>query len=492
MSRRAPLPVPARAFALAAIIAMGLATRGPLAHGQDAQAATATAEGSAPGAGSAGAASTRVPLEDVLSRVPASAPTVVAARAQIDGAFTRLQEARAGSWPTIRATAGVAPAPRIRVDFDDEGRPITSSDDRTELDLLDDITSLGWRAEVTVTVPLTTFGRLRLARQAARVGIDDAELQAHVTLREAEYEAVRAYTALQWYERFDRLLTEAEDRLDEAEEELEIALDDGDRTARTAIRQLTIARASFADLRADADAVAGTARYALETALDLPAGFRPERFDTDIDPNHVPPLDEVLAVARANRDDYRRLDEALAAAELQRRIRRREFAPEIGVNISMNGAWTPTVTDLRGPFVYDPYNRFSLGVALGLQWNLNVARNIARVDRADADIDRILAERDAAWLGIELEVTEAYHQVVGELRSLEAWVAAERAADAWLDQVGFQYDQGLAEYSEFEEPLKSYYQTHGAWLKAVLDTRLAFANLALKTGSADWTGWPTR
>lgn len=432
-----------------------------------------------------------VSLDEVIELAGQRAPTMAAARAEVDAAISQLAEARAGSWPSIRVVAGVSPAPRINVELDEAGRPIIADDDRTDLELLDDLASLGWRTDVTVTVPLTTFGRLRLARQAARVGIEAAEFSGEVVLADAQIEAVRAYLALQWYARFERLLSEADGRLTEAEERLEIELEDGDRSARTSLRQLTIVRASFADLRAQADGAAGLARFALERALQLPGGFRVDRFETDIGLEAPPSLDDVLAVARRARVDYERLDLAVAAAELQRRVRRREFAPEIGLNMSMASAITPSVTNLRGPFIYDPYNRFSLGFALGLNWNLHIARGLARLDRADAQLDQVVAEREAAWLGIEFEVTEAYLEAAGRYTSLQAWEEAARASDAWLDQVAFQYDQGLADFTDLEEPLKTYYQTQGTWLKAVLDFRISLARLALVTGTDNYVGWPT-
>lgn len=431
-----------------------------------------------------------VRLDDVLFLAAELAPTVLAEAASIEAAHAQLQEARAGSWPAMRATMGLAPAPRISVELDEDGQPQVADDERSELDLLSDLTSVSLRTEVTVTVPLTTFGRLRLARGAARIGIDLAEVEEELARRDAQFQAMRAYLAVQWYRRTDRLLDQAADRLDTAEEHLEELLDDGDRSARNSLRQLTIARAGFSEQRAQADAAGALARFALVRALGLDPEFRPESFDTDLPTPDVPSLDAVLQIARVYRHDYRRLDQAAAAAEIQTRIRRREFAPEIGVNFNLSSAFTPSVTDLRGPFIYDPYNRFTIGAALGLNWNLNIARSLARMDRADADLDRIEAERDAAWLGIELEVGEAYFDAVACLEIATAHAQALRAADAWLDQVGFQFDQGLAEFAEFEDPLKTYYETHGTYLKALLDYRLAVADLARVTGWTSWTTWP--
>lgn len=83
---------------------------------------------------------------------------------------------------------------------------------------------------------------MKWARRAADAGIDVAELNLRKAELETMFQTYRAYAGLQWYREIDNLLSEAETRLDQAVEQLEIQLDDGDRGARTALRQITIAR----------------------------------------------------------------------------------------------------------------------------------------------------------------------------------------------------------------------------------------------------------
>lgn len=428
--------------------------------------------------------------ELLLERVDAMSPMISIAELEAQSATWRRVEARYAAYPSFSVRAGVAPAPRISVDLNEDGQPILSQDSRTEAELLSDIVSLGYSADLTVTVPLTTFGRIRVARQLADVGVDVAELRVEAARAESRFEAWRALLVLQWYRPVSQLLREAEGRLDEAEEELEWQIDDGEFALRSTLRELIIGRTQFVELRTEADSVARLARHAMQVSLGLPAGFTVDAIDDTVPRDEPPSLDEVLAVARAHRIDLRMLDAAVDAAMLQVRMRRREFAPSLGFVADVSARYAPTVTDLSGPFVYDPYNRFSPGLAIGLQWNVNVFTQVARLHRAESQLAVAEASQDAAWLGIQLEIAEAYFDATGAREVFASYADAIRSAEAELNQTTFQYDQGLADFDDLSGPLRTYYETAGEYWKAVLDYRIALASLALACGAEDLSGWP--
>jgi outer membrane protein TolC len=265
---------------------------------------------------------------------------------------------------------------------------------------------------------------------------------------------------------------------------------DGDTEARGALRQLTIGRTQFISLRSNADRVGALARFALARGLGLEEDFRTTRFDESI-PIHEPPdRDEVLQFARETRPDYAILDAAVTAADLRVRLERRAFAPDFGFIVNVGGSFAPTIENLRGPYVFDPYNRFSVGFSLGLRWNINPFTRGASLARFSAQSEEAVLSRDAAWLGIEVEVTEAWLEACSAREVVLAYVEALDAADAWLNQTAFQWDQGLIDFEEFQGPMTTYYETAGGYFKALLDYRLAVANLAVKTGSRELTQWP--
>jgi|GEM_PF-2778504 len=432
----------------------------------------------------------RLSWSDVAARVTSESPTVRIADAQVRQSEFRLLEAQLASLPSLSMRFGIAPTPSVSVDLDENGNPIQGTANESDIELATRIAGIGMQGNLEINLPVYTFGKLSLARQLAGVGVNVDEVEREKTVLEALFESYRAFVGLQWYAEVDDLLSEAEDRLDDAELRLDDLIFDGDTEARGELRQLTIGRTQFVSLRSNADQVGALARFALARALGLQEDFRTTRFDQSIPIAAPPDREEVLQFARENRPDYRLLDAAVDAADLRVRLERRAFAPDFGFMMNVGGSFAPTIENLRGPYVFDPYNRFSVGFSLGLRWNINPFTRGASIARLSAQAEEAVLSRDAAWLAIEVEVTEAWLEACAAQEVVLAYVDARDAAEAWLNQTAFQWDQGLIDYNAFQGPMTTYYETAGGHLKALLEYRLAIANLAVKTGSRELTQWP--
>ena len=425
---------------------------------------------------------TLVSLEHVLELAGSVAPTVLIAENEVQEVAYRRLEAQLAWLPQIRANVFFAPAPQ----------DVNNTD--SELDQLGSIfegASYAMRGSIEAVLPIYTFGKIRLAQEIGELGSDVQNALLQQTILNAQFEAFRAYLVLQWYEEVDSLLREASNRLDDAEEALEIALDDGDRSARTSLRQLTIFRTDFVESRTEADQTARLAQYALVHALELPENFRVEPLNTEVEEIQVE-QNEIMDFALLHRQDYRLLEANLQAAELNASIATAEMMPDFYAAFAINGRHAPSYDDLSGPFIYDPYNSFGLGGIVGMRWNFNISRRIARSMWRETQIITAEHEREGGRLLIELDIFEAFGEATSAFIMLEAHSNARRAATAWLNQVSFQYDQGLADFDDLVAPLRAYYETSGDYLQALLQFRLNVANLALQAGSNDFTHWPTQ
>ena len=428
-----------------------------------------------------------LPLADVLERARSSILVEIAAH-DIDVARVREREAWAERWPRIRANFTVSPAPRV-VLGDDEPTEVNTSDRELLRSVFGD-GGLSLRGELDATVPITTFGKIRLARQLADAGIDAAEAQRDAAVAESQFEAYRAYVVLQAYDASRGLLVEAAERLDRAELLLEDAIDDGDLTARTSLRQLTIARTDFVALRTGAEQAGASARYALVRGLDLPLGFVAEPLDETLPTATPPTLDRVLEVAAEHRTDLQLLEIAMRAAELERRLRFRRLAPDAFFAAQVAGAWSPTVEDVSDPYISDPWNRFGFGFLVGLNWSMNPMAITQRAMRAAAQEAGAEARYEGAKAAVDLDVAEAYNAAIAARELLLSYDDSLRAARAWLNQRWFQFDQGLADYDDIKDPLQTYYRTAGRYYETLTAYRIAVAQLALACGVDHFDRWP--
>ncbi|MFT4705562.1 MAG: outer membrane protein TolC [Bradymonadia bacterium] len=430
-----------------------------------------------------------VTLEEVLN-LASNSMLVTIADAEIERAEWREREAGALRFPRIRVQSTLSPAPRV--ELDDPNDPLSNrQSDRELLESLIGGAGLSFRAELRVTVPLTTFGQIRLARRLAAAGAELVEVQREAAIDQSRFEAYRAYVGLQVFEVVEDLFSEASGRLARAEELLEDQIDDGDFSARTSLRQLTISRASFTQRRTETEASGRLARFALLRLLQLPVDFETTPLVEDVTLGEPPSLDDVIAAAIEQRPDLIALRQGVDARRLAALVRWRALAPTAGLTVQMGGAYSPTVDDVSGPFIYDPWNRFGLGFGVGLSWNMNPLQITRRARRADAEVAIIEAQLEGAVQAVSLDIAEAYWDSTGKLEAFHAQSEAYSAARAWLNQRWFQFDQGLADFDDVKDPLEAYYRVAGEYYAALTELRMAVANLALQCGDDDFASWPT-
>lgn len=414
-------------------------------------------------------------LERVLERTKRVAATRLISESREREAEAQRREARALRLPRAEATFGAAPAPRV-------GDDDLGSSDLELLASLFEGFGPALRGEFSIGVPLFTFGKISLAIELAELGVEAARVQSELAELETLFQTYRAYAALQWYSHVSALLSEAAGRLDDAEEVLEDRLDDGDRRARTELRRLTIMRATLVRSQVEARQVANTARYGLSVALDLPEDLETEPWESHAQLLDMPTWEETAQLAQRNRPELILLEHAVEARDLAARLEWRKLTPDLLFLANIGGAWAPTIPDQHGLFVYDPYNRFGAGVALGLRWSLDVFQRRAAAQRLEARAQTTRHERDAAWTLMRMSLRQAWEEAAGSAEVLSSAEAALRAARAWLNQTAFQFEQGFASFEDLADPLGTYYDVAGKYWEAALAHRLRIANLAIQAG----------
>ena len=422
-------------------------------------------------------------LEQALMLAERVSPLNAIARSQTEEAILQRFAVRMERAPDIRVTLAAGPGPA--------GRRVEREDGSVDAQIDNFLGGVTFGGEARVTVPLTTFGKLRLATQLAEIGIEAAELQEQAARIETRYEVLRAYMGLQWYRRVRPVLDEAWDRLNQAEETLLDRLDDGDFTARTSLRQLTIYRADIVGMRGELEQAGFLAGAALALFLGVPEDVLLEPFDEHVPAVDIPGVREVVEYAEQGRIDMQRLDAAERAAQVAVRLQRRALAPDGFFAARGAVVYTPTLPGSIG--VSDTPNRFndlSGEVLVGLRWDLQPGRHRARVLLAEQRLETVRLQRDGAERVVSLDVREAWMETRQQLNQLRALADARRAAEAWLTQRAFQFDQGFATFDDLVEPLRAYYQKTGEYYEALLRFRLRVANLAVQIGWSELTSLP--
>jgi len=422
-------------------------------------------------------------LEDALELAVERTPTLQIARSETEQALLQRFAVRMERAPQITLTLGAGPGPR--------GVDRRQSDGSISEELIY-IGGVSLGGEARIVVPISTFGKIKLATQLADMGIRAAELAEDVAKLEARYEAFRAYTGLQWYRSMVPILKEVNERLVTAEDELLDRLDEGDFTARYPLRQLTIYRAEIVKMEGELKQVGFLAQQAMRLVLALPGDTELTPFDDSVPPpNDLPPVEDLLAYALEHRPDYARLKIAANAADQAVRLQKRMLTPNAFFQARGAVIYTPTIEGRPGVSVTpNRFNDLSGEVLLGLRWEIQPGRHRAAVRMAEQRAETVRAQTSGAVMALELQIYEAWGEAEQQLALVRAQEDARRAAQAWLTQRAFQYDQGLADFDDLVEPLKAYYETIGKYYEALLRYKMHVANLGVMIGWEDPTTLP--
>lgn len=422
-------------------------------------------------------------LDEALSLAEERAPTLAIARSETETAILRRFQAKMERVPQITLTAAAGPGPigvdRVRADGSVE----------EEIRFIGGITLGG---EARIVVPVSTFGKVKLAKELAEMGIDAAELAEDVARLEARYEAYRAFTGLQWFYRMAPVIAEVEGRMAQAKEMLEDRLDDGDFTARTSLRQLTIFSAEIVKMRGDLNQVGFLAQQAMRLVLGLPEDTPVTEFEElQLRSDDLPAVATLVEYAQQHRPDYRRLQIAVDAADQAVRLQRRMGTPNAFFQARGGVIYTPTVDGAPGfTVIQNRFNDLNGEIMLGLRWDIQPGRQRAAVLLAEQRAQTVRAQQQGAVVGLELQIREAHMNAQQQLELVIAQNDARRAAEAWLNTRALQFDQGLASFEDLVDPLKAYYESLAAYFEALLRYKLHVANLGMLVGWDDPTSLP--
>jgi outer membrane protein len=416
----------------------------------------------------AGADPPKLTLEQVIARAVTS-PRVQMAQSDRDAAAARVAEADATRLPRIRGTAFATFSPEINCI--DAGCTMTDPKNfalRFE--------GFFGGAQVDVTQPLFTFGKLSHARSAARAGLVAQQALANEAAGDAAADAARAYWGLKLARELGYMLEDGIDTIAEAQkhfdERKDITIQDRQRVA-VLIAEAKAQRADAA--QAEAQALAG-----LRAITNTP--------DADIDDSELAAIDRplldtnALAAAAKNRPQSVAAASGARAADELAAYQAAYYFPDLALVGSAFISRAQGVTDPPGAFANDPYNRSGAGLVVALQWQLEPWTVKARTDRARAEAHKMRAQSALADAGASYDAESAGAEARAAKAKLEATTEGEKAARAWLASVLQNEAIGTAEAKDLADAYIAWFQMKARWAQAVYQWNVAVVRVGRATG----------
>lgn len=413
-------------------------------------------------------------------------PQIAAQRYAVESAEAQLSEAKYYWTPKFELKSAFGPMPKVT--------DITDS----ESDIWDNfLDSWGFTTKNTLSfwIPLFTSTKVYHTHELAKIGLRVEELRAQNEVLNVEYDVSRAYIGLQLAIAAGDVIREAEEYVERIQNEYTAMMEKGnDAVKETDQYRIDIARANLLRLKNEISSKRDYAERALSvhTGLSLPIAVEEMNFDRER--VVLKKSEEIQELAHQFRGDLKLLDEAQNAADLKAKIEWLNWWPDLVLAGEYSYKFSNAVPKFEKTnfYIKDGYNGNSFGIGFVLKWNLDPVRQVFKVRQADAQADRVHAQRDLAIAGIALEVSEQYQKTANCLANIEITYNSRRAAKRFLTHALLEYEVGEGKVDEMISALQTYIEQRSMYLQSLHDYRVALVKLqkvvGVSSSEALWIG----
>lgn len=411
----------------------------------------------------------KLTLDQVIGKAIAN-PKVEMAQGDQAAAEARVDEADASQLPRIKATAFGTISPEIRcID-------LPACTQTSPRNFAFKFSGFFGTAQIDLTQPLYTFGKITHARSAARAGLDAQRALSDEAAGDAAVDAARAYWGLKLARELGAMLDDGIDEIDKATKDFAAkpgtTVQDRQRVA-VLLAEAKTQRAEAA--QGEADALAGLRAITADKNADID--------DSDLAAREYKLPDAKGVLAGAERRPQRVAAQAGAkAADELAGFEASQYFPDIAVVGSAVISGAQGVDDPPSAFAWDPYRRTGAGVGVGLQWTLEPWNIGARVARARAEAHKMHAQANLAEIGANYDAQTALDDARAAKAKLDATTVGEKSARTWLAAVLQDEAIGTAEARDLADAYIAWFQMRARWAAAVMQWNVAVVRLQRATG----------
>lgn len=410
---------------------------------------------------------TKLSLEEAIAKT-LSGPRVRMAEGDAEAAAARVDEADAARLPRVKATAFGTISPEIKCD--DPACTQTSPKNFAFA-----FEGLLGGAQIDVTQPLYTFGKIAHARRAARAGLGAYRALADEAAGDLAVDAARAYWGVKLARELGGMLDDGIDEIGKARARMD------ERTGKDAPsiqdkQRVAVLLAEAKVQRAEARAGELSGLAGLRALTGIPSA--------DVDDTAIDAVARDLPATATGQGRPQALaakQGAIAADELAA-MARSYYWPDVALVGSGVIAAAQGVDDPPSAFANDPYNRSGAGVVLALQWTLEPWNVKARADRAGAEAAKARAQSDLAAIGASFDAQTALAEAASARDKYAAAAEGEQAARAWLASVLQAEAIGAAEAKDLADAYIAWFQMRARWAQSVFQWNVAVVRLGRASG----------
>jgi outer membrane protein TolC len=432
------------------------------------------------GAAEAGRApQAEVTLAELLRSAARRDPLAVAAARDVDVAEAERRAMAGRKYPSLTSLLLAGPTPAAH---GDAVRTTTPVDDYGDL-----LRSLGpfFRAELGLTQPLYTFGKISAAEDGLGKLVDVRRSEAAATRWEMVTQVKSAYYGLLLVDELLALAGEVRGWLDRAKEHLDERLKSEDAEVTPIDRaKLAVYEAELETGRLDLEKRRAVLRDGLVrlAAVEVEPGWR--LAESGLSPVAVGPVDraKLLDEALRSRPELAAARAGLEALASKREAMRARYWPDLFLAGRLRYGVAPNRDRQASPFANDDFNVLDAGVALGLRYEWPTGVTGPEVAKVSAELAALEARRTALTEKVSHELVAAVAEWRAAADKIESTRAGFKAARAWSAFALRGFELGTVSAKDLVDALSAFVEARVALLTATHDHNLAVARLSRAAG----------
>lgn len=417
----------------------------------------------------------RMSLQEVLEAAASHDPRISAARGEDEALNAKADQAR---WAKLQGSYEGFLSPLSTF----EGDAVQSDTPDFPLRVGGGI-GMYTRHQITVLVPLITFGKAKPLSALSEIAQDSGEELVRRVQAEVAQDVRRAYFGALMADDVLDLLEEAQGRLNTARQEIEQDIaGGGDTFSKLDLHKLGVFEAELKARAADARAGLKLARQALALLAGSDVEVHPkEDFLAPLEGN-LPGVKELLSAALNNRPEVRLLAMALNAKKAEAKLAKAFLFPDIGAFATGTFSFSNTAENQTSPFAYDPYNQTYANIGIGIRYSLDIGVKLGKARETAANEKQLASLQQAALGGISLEIEKLYNDANAAKERTGIRESGDKAARQWLIAVVSDFTVGNAETRDLMEALLASGDNHAKYLQSILEYNLAVGALSRAVG----------
>lgn len=426
--------------------------------------------------------SSRIPekldLQTCIRIAIEKSPELGEARADLAFTGSKLAEAKAYRYPQISIMSLLGPAPGARKE---DIAPTIVTDSPFKFKDLTWFTS----ADLMVTQPLWTFGKISESMKAATHGMEVDKAKKLQKGNEVALEVKKYYYGLLLARELQDVIAELQEYLTQGKEKVQQLIENESASGDPMDLYKIDAYAGEVNKYMQ-EALKGEqlARAALKARLGMPENVAIE-LATDrleIPDETVPLLADTLNKARQQRPEFKQLAEGMAARTALVEAAKAYYYPDIFLAGMVSWAYADKRDRIDNPYISDTFKHAYGGAVLGLKWQIDFGITSAKVSGEQAQLDRLASTKLYADNYIPLQIQKALLELQEARKNITITLKAFQSAKKWGAAALANFDFGIGNPRDVFEAVGIYGKMKAAHYQAIFDYHMAKANLEYASG----------